>query len=104
MFMVDATNADRMRLHLQGENLMNWFRRLFVKFKLLPGISGSATFKVATHDTKVTEAKGAIIALKAVEKSHNRDLDELEGAAASIHAGRDAIQSRVEKLQAGLGI
>lgn len=80
------------------------FINFFKKVVFEPNKTGSAAFRVAAHDVKVTEAKGAIIALKAAEKLTNVALDELESAAATVHKGRDAIQSRIDKLQAGLGI
>lgn len=75
---------------------MNWFQKLFTE--------GSAFARVAAHEAKVLEANGAIIALKAAEKVSNVALDELEAAAAEVHKGRDAIQSRIESLGKSLGV
>ncbi len=65
---------------------------------------GSAFFKVAAHEAKLTEAKGAIIALRAAETVSNSVLGELENAAERVHAGRDAIQTRLNALDKSLGL
>lgn len=83
--------------------MFTWFKRLYTKVVLNAGTSGSAAFRVAEHDVKVMEAKGAIIALQAAEKVTNGLLDELEVAASKVHKGRDAIHSRIETLQKNLG-
>lgn len=80
-------------------NLFNFFRKVVLE----PNTKGSVAFRVAEHDAKVAEAKGAIIALKAAEKSHHADLKELENAAADVRMGRDVVQLRIDNLQKGLG-
>lgn len=78
---------------------LNFFRQVVLE----PNKAGSAAFRVAAHEVQVTEAKGALIALRAAEKVTNAALDELESAAAAVHKGRDAIHSRIENLQKSLG-
>jgi hypothetical protein len=79
----------------------SWFRSASIQ-----GIKaeGSAFFKVAAHEAKLVEAKGAIIALVAAETVSNSVLGELEQSAAKVHAGRDAIQSRLNALDKSLGL
>jgi len=88
---------------MMEEKEMNWFTKLFRKTFATVKAEGSAAYRVATHETKVIEAKGVIIALKAAEKVSHAALDELEAAAAEIHKGRDAIQARIETLRGTLG-
>jgi len=61
---------------------------------------GSAFVRAAEHEAKILEAKGKVVALKAAETVANAALDELEKLAAEVHAGRDAIQSRLDKVSA----
>lgn len=82
---------------------MNWFK-WFTSFTGSAKTEGSAFFKVAAHDAKLAEAKGAIIALRASETVANAVLGELEDAAEKVHAGRDAIQARLNKLTTSLGL
>jgi hypothetical protein len=86
-----------------GSKIGSWFKGLFTKFVFTTTTEGSAAYKVAVHEAKVLEARGAVIALKAAEKVTNSALDELEKAAAEVHAGRDAIHARIEKLSETLG-
>lgn len=86
-------------------SLLTWFRGVFTKaFVVNAKAEGSAFFKVAAHETKLAEAKGALIALRAAETVSNAVLGELEMAAEKVHAGRDALQVRINALSASLGL
>lgn len=67
-------------------------------------VEGSAFAKVVAQDEMLANVKSAIIALRASETVSNLVLGELEIAAAEVHAGRESIQNRLDKLNASLGI
>jgi hypothetical protein len=85
-------------------SILSWFRRSVSPFFGKAKAEGSAFFKVAAQETKLVEAKGALIAPRASEDASNAVLNGLEDAAEKVHAGRDALQVRINKLSASLGL
>jgi hypothetical protein len=86
-------------------SLSTWWRSVFTSaFVPNTKAEGSAFFKVAAHETKLAEFKGALIALTAAETVSNSVLGQLESAAVKVHAGRDAIQTRINNLSKSLGL
>lgn len=69
--------------------------------KVTPGVSakGSAFVKVAEADTRATELRGKVIALKAANAVAHGTADELEKAAADVHEDADAVHDRLTAVE-----
>lgn len=79
-------------------SILNLFRRIKLTFTT----KGSAFARVAEHDAAITDAKGKVIALRAVQDVHDKAVSELENAAAEAHQLRDELDKRLKTVIAAL--
>lgn len=63
---------------------------------------GSVFVKIEAAETKVSEAKGRLIAAAKTFEAHNKEIAWIEGEVSKVHTAADEIHSKLDSLLAKL--